>query len=210
LRDYISELIFFRAGDIGNPPIPFQIPKKNIHIEWPDNVEDLVFPSLAFLPSKGMYDAIGLTSYIEEETRDVFAPGTVLQWQSEYTETFQIEAWASKKAERRALIACLESDLVPTEQMYGVRFTMPDYYNEQVCFTLMSRTNIDDADSAKNRRRARLDVEMRYTVVRLVNYSEFQPQTYVELRPQISTLVEPTLTTFEVHAYPDVEVSLAK
>jgi hypothetical protein len=172
LKRYISELIFFRAGPVGGQPEPFQIPPENIHIEWPDNEEDMVFPSIVFLSASPIeYAMIGFSGYIEEKTKDVYQPGTVLQWQYEHTETVAIEIWASKRAERRAILAGLESALTPTEAMYGLRFRVPNYFNQLVCFAAMTREMFEDPDAARNRRRARVNVEMRFNAVALVNYT---------------------------------------
>lgn len=176
LRKYISLLTFYRAGGIDpatgvrGEPIPFKIPDRNIHIEWPDQEKDLEFPSVVFMAEEpAVYAAIGLNSYIEEDSKDVYGKGMVVQWQSEYTENFQIEIWASKKAERRAILAGLEIALSPTEQMYGIRFKMKDYFGQAVCFTLGTRQIFDEPDAARDRRRARLGLEMRFNTVALVN-----------------------------------------
>jgi hypothetical protein len=182
LRDYVCALTFFRSGGQGKPAIPFSIDPGNFYIEWPDSSEDMTFPSIAIVHSRADYDVIGLTSYIEEDTRDVFAPGTVLQWQSEYTETINLELWVAKQSERRGLLGALETAFTPTEQMSGLRFAMPEYYGELVCFTLNRREVMDEPDSARNRRRAQLEMEMRFNIVALVNY--------VPLTPTIQTKVD--------------------
>lgn len=176
LREYICALRFFRPGAPGTPDIPFVIEPQNFHIEWPDDPKAMVFPSIAVINSRGNYDVIGLVSYIEEDTRDVFAPGTVVQWQSEYVETINLEIWANTRPERRALISGIETAISPTEQMSGVRFSMPGYFNELVCFTLNRREVIDNPSSAERRRSAQLEIEMRFNIVALVNYVEFAPQ----------------------------------
>jgi hypothetical protein len=182
LRKYISFLQFFRAGDKGQPPIPFQIPIDDIHIEWPDNEVDMRFPSIVFLSQgRANYDAIGLGTNLLEQTADRFGAGTVLQVQSEYTENFAIEIWASKKPERRAILAGLEVALTPTEQMYGIRFTVPEYYDQVCRFTLMDREIFDEPDGALNRRRARLYLEMTINMVALVNYRRIEPMMKTEV-----------------------------
>lgn len=179
LKRYLSEITFRRSGgrdDRGTalPPVDFKVASKDIQIGWPDDEKKLEFPSLVFLHGSGDYEPIGLTAYIEEKTLDVYGPGTVVQWMSEYTETFQIEIWANKRAELRALIAGIETSLSPTELMYGLRFVMPDYYGQLVRFTPMKRQEFDEADSGKGRRRARIDVEMAFNLVALVNYKAAQ------------------------------------
>lgn len=176
LFDYISELTFYRSGDTGGDPIPFQIGRDTMQIEAPGAVGVAPMPSIGILPGDGVYAAIGLTAYWEESTRDQFSRGTVLQWQSEYTETFQLEVLCSTKAERRAIISGLEAALVPTEQWYALRFVMKDYFNQLAAFALQSRS-LDDTDAVRGRRRVKFKIELRHNVVALVNYNEFFPQT---------------------------------
>lgn len=178
LKRYIAALVFYLPGGrndagVALPARPIRIPPEDIHIEWPDNEASMRFPSIVFLSTApAEYDAIGLTAYLEEKTRDVHGLGTVLQWQSEYVENLAVEIWASKKAERRSILAGLETALTPTEQMYGLRFKVPDYYGELVCFTVQSRELFDETDAVRNRRRARLVVQVRFNIVALVNYAE--------------------------------------
>ena len=175
LRDYVCALNFYRYMGAGRMPAKFNVTPDNFYIEWPDSTEDMVTPSIAIVHDRADYDVIGLVSYIEENTHDVYAPGTVLQWQAEYVETINLEIWASKQAERRAILAGLEISFSPTEQMSGVRFIMPEYFNELVCFTLMRREIMDEPDSARNRRKAQIELQMRFNIVTLVNVNPLQP-----------------------------------
>ena len=198
LKQYISFLQFFRPGDIGKPPIPFSIPLEDIHIEWPDNEVNLRFPSIVFLSQgKANYDAIGLGTNLIEATADQFAPGTALQVQSEYTENFVIEIWAAKKPERRAILAGLEVALTPTEQMYGIRFTVPEYYDQVCRFTLNDREIFDEPDGALNRRRARLYLEMTINMVALVNYRRIEPLMKTDVDVDEDTGVPVDIDTLE-------------
>jgi hypothetical protein len=196
LAEYVAAQEFYRVMAPGEPPQVFQIAEEHIHVEWPDADEDLVTPSLAFIQTDdGVYEAIGLTAYIQEETADRYGRGTVVQWQSEYTETFQVEVRASKKAERRGIIAALETAFTPTEQMSGIRFRMPDYYDQLVCFTLESRRVSEGGDDARDRRSATLRVQMRYTVVALVHYVPMAPTAKVDTDFDADTGLPVTLGT---------------
>jgi len=174
LQRYVTSLIFYAPG-ANRIPVAFQILPENFHLEAPDYTQDLLMPAVVIRPSRADYDSIGLTSYVEETTRDVYSPGTVLQWQAEYIETLNLEVWANKVPERRAIVAGLETAISPTEQMSGLRFKMPDYYNELVCFTLNRRENFDEEMSARGRRRVQVEIEMRFNIVALVNYVPMQP-----------------------------------
>lgn len=194
LARYLSEITFFRPGGkdertgVEKPPAAYQVPYQDIHIEQPDYPEKLSFPSFVMIAvTKADYDAIGLTSYVLEDSRDVFGMGTVLQQQSEYQETFALEIWANKKAERRSLLAGLETVLTPTEQLAGIRFRLRDYYNQTVCFAIVSREIFDEPDATRGRRRARLMIEMRVNLVALVNYVGFQPELLTQLDADAQT-----------------------
>lgn len=184
LKLYLSEIVFYRAGDTNGPPIAFKIDPANIEIEPADGVKDAARPCLTFIPGPGSSEALGLGAYTEESSRDVYGAGTVVQWQAEYIETFQIEVVAPQRAHRRAIVAGIQRWLSPTENMYGLRLRMPTYYDQLVCFVVQRRTlSTDYVEENKKRRRALIEVEMRLTEVALVNYSSTQPTTRVDVKP---------------------------
>lgn len=181
LARYISELTFRLPGNKGSPQTTkYQIPYERIYVEQPDNVVKLVPPCIVFVPGAGTYNPVGLSTFIEEESFGKFGKGTALQVQSEYVETFTIECWADTKPLRRSMVAGLESALVPTETMYGVRFRMPDYFDQPVCFSLDGSMRPDDPDNVRNRRWGHLTVEMRFDMVRLVNVDLLKPEVVSE------------------------------
>lgn len=198
LKKFFSELTFFREGDWDytankrKAPIPFQIGLDDIHIEWPDNESQLAMPSIVFLSGgTAGYESIGFVSYIEEATLNMYAPGTVVCWMGEYVESLAVEIWASKKADRRAILSGLEAALSPTEQMYGLRFRVPEYFNQLVSFAIDSREIFDEGDAVLNRRRARLILDFRFTVCSLVNAGDLllEAAVMVDNDPQTNLLV---------------------
>ncbi len=183
LRRYISDLSFYRSGgvdanEVKQPPIPFEIPRERIHIEWPDYEDHYLDPPAIVFEqeSDGDYESLGLNGYVEEKSRDVYRPGTVVQWQSDYVETISITIKAGSKAQRRAIFSGLETALSPAQEYSGLRFRMRDYFGQLVLFTAMRRRNPDDADSARNRREGKIYVEMRFMIVQLVNVNSLQPR----------------------------------
>lgn len=178
LRTYVANLTFFRPGNTGARPIPVRIPEDHFHIEWPERIEDMIMPCIAVVESNGPYLSIGLgPSYIDPRSEDVYAPGTVVQWQAEYREKINLEIWTEEKSQRRAILAGLETAFSPAEQISGVRFLMPGFFGQLVTFDLNARRIIDDKDSAIRRRRAQVEMGMRLTTVRLVNKVTLRPVT---------------------------------
>jgi hypothetical protein len=158
--------------------IAFKIPPKNIHIEQPDNVVDGAFPSIVFLPGRGAYDYFGLgPAKIIDGSENQFAPGTALIIPGEYVETVTLEVWASKRVERRSIIAGIEADMLREQQSTATRLLLKVYFNQVASFSLDNREIIDDNDSARGRRRAHLYIEMRVPIAQLVPVKELS--TYI-------------------------------
>lgn len=187
LRQYIAALTFRRPGGVGMPPEAFKIGLGCVQIGWPDKEVDGVEPSVVILGGRAEYQPIGLTAYVQEETVDKYGKGTVVQWQSEYVETVVVEVWTEHKAEQRAILSGLEVAFTPTEQMSGLRFRMADYYDQTVCFSLGAREVVDEADNARGRRRARLELDMRFTVVALVNTVPLVPVVKADVDVDVDT-----------------------
>jgi len=180
LAQYIGAMTFYRPGSAkGAPSIPFKIPPEHFFIEMPDDKQSMPFPCIVVVHDTAKYNVIGLVSYIEEDSQDVYGPGTVVMWQDEYTENIQLEVHCNYKSERRAILAGIESSLSPTEQQSGIRFHMPDYYDQLVCFTLNNRRLIDEPNSMRHRRKATIGIEMRFNIVALVNYKTMRPTVRV-------------------------------
>ncbi len=173
LRSYVAAQQFYLPGIPGAPASQFHIGEGCIQIGWPDSEVEGALPSIVILGGRGTYvqdgGSIGMTSYLDEDTVDRYKRGTVVQWQGEYVETIFLEIWAATKPEQRSILSGLEIAFMSIEQMSGIRFRMPDYYDQPVVFMLQAREVFDEPDSARGRRRARLEIEMRFTVVALVN-----------------------------------------
>lgn len=189
LRRYLSELIFTRTGDKNTTKgIEFQISEKHIYIEWPDHEVDVKdLPVIALLSGgPAEYEMVGLGSTVDEASINKFAPNTLLQVQSNYIETVFIDVLSSTKQERRALLQGIVTALSPTEFMYGLRFRMPDYYNEVVTFAVQKSTVIEDEDSARGRRMVRIEVQMYFHIVVLQAADPLVPviQVLVDADPE--------------------------
>ena len=175
LGRYLGGLTFWRAGDVGGPPIPFRIPSGSFFVEEPDDKQSMPFPCIVVLPGEVQYRPIGFVPYVEEGTLDQYGKGTVVRWQDEAVETIQLEVWANMKAERRAILGGIETAMSPIDGVAGVRFRMPEYWGQVCSFLLDRRRNVDDANSARKRRSALVSITMRHTVAHLVDAATMRP-----------------------------------
>lgn len=191
LRDYIAELVFYRTGDTSTAePNPFGVPKEQFLIEASDADHDLVFPSIVVPGGEEQFDVPGLNSYVDESTYNVFAPRTVLQVQYEHLEMLTLELWTTSRAERRSLLAGLIASLMPTEAMWGIRFRVPDYYDQVVTFSPDSASRLDEEFHVEaGRRIGKLRVEMRIPVVALVYAETLEPFVIVDVFDESVPLV---------------------
>ena len=178
LFDYLCEITFYRSAGRGKPPIPFQLNRAECYTEWPENMVDLTFPSIGVVPSEPELRPIGLAPVIDETTKDQFGIGTVVWRLWDYKEVLQLEVWASSPPERRALVEGLQQAFSPSENVSNLRLMLPTYFNQRASYTLTATTRVDDS-AVKNRRLARLRVELSYEIVRHARYAALVPAMFV-------------------------------
>jgi hypothetical protein len=179
-REFFSLLTFSRKGTTENDPISFKIPIDRIFTEQPDNIPDLNFPALGMIPSRGIHNTYGLgpPDFIEDSF-DTYGQGTALLLQGEYTERFQVEAWATHPAERQALLAGVQGALRVSQRSQALTLTLPDYFDRVATFRLDESQNVDDPDLVRNRRRGLLEVELTVPEVLLVDTVTLRPAVRV-------------------------------
>lgn len=183
-RKFLSLLDFRREGAINGEPITFNIPERDIHIEQPDNVSELVFPSIVFIPARGTLDGYGIgPGILIDDSLDLFGKGTALVYLGEYTETFTLEVWGSKPGERRGMLAAIETAMLLNPMVWMLRLKLPDYFDNVASFWPVQREVVDDADTAKNRRRGQVFVMMSVPWIAQVNAKTLQPLVRVDFDP---------------------------
>lgn len=173
---FISLLVFRRTMAPGQKARGFRIPRQRVHVYQPDDVEDVAFPAVAFIPGRGYHEEFGLGPAMPiEETADVYAPGTVLVRQSDYVETFTVEVLSAKHAIRRSVIAGLKQVLRSSEERLSTDLVLPDYYDQVAQFSMAESEYIEGPETVKNRRIGHLYVELRVPEVFLTNYVPLVP-----------------------------------
>lgn len=182
LSEYLSALTFYKAGAVGGPPVAFKFKPEQILIEWPDNPESMVMPSLAFQSVRASLEPIGLAPSYDESSAGKFGAGTILRdLGCEYIEQVMLEGWVTDRADRRAIARGLPFALSPLENMYGLRLIVPDYYDAVVRFSPKDIETVDDEMSAKGRRRVRMGIEMVLPMIHLVNIATMTTKVDVEV-----------------------------
>lgn len=179
---FISLLQFQREGAPGQPPIPFFLPLDNIHLAQPDDIADLHMPGIGIIPARGTNDAFNLgPPIIQEDTVDKFGPGTAVVRSSTYEETFILEVWAEKIAERVCLIAGLKEAMRLGDTSYSIRLTLPDYFGLVAQFALADSQYIDGDEVSRNRRRGHIFINLQVCEVFLTNVTPFRADVHTTI-----------------------------
>ncbi len=197
LRTFLSLVTFRREIAPGEAEgRAFRVPLDQIHDEMPDDVVDLKFPSIGFLPQPGpgVHDAMGLGGpVVLEGTYGLYGPGTAVVRFGEYIEPFTIEVVAPKKATRRAVVAGLETVLRMVADDGTLTLGLPAYFDAVAAFELTGKLYIDDPYVAQNRRKVHLYVTLTVSDLWLAHgMARFQPsvltQVYTELQVEVEVL----------------------
>lgn len=182
LREYILALVFERTGEQEGQSESFRLSPDNVHTYQPDDVTELGFPALGFLPTRGVSEPYGLgPPVLQDETVDRYAPGTALLLLGDYTEELVLEVVATKQATRRAIVAGLKEALRVGEDTYALKLTLPAYFDQVAQFTLGDVEYLDDPGVVQNRRRAHVHVWLQVTEVALVNVRRLQSSVEVQV-----------------------------
>lgn len=152
LRAFLRCVVFRAWGDEA-PDREFSF--TSVESVWPEPSQPLAVPIAVVLdPSEGKQSAWSLTPSPLEETRDVFAPGTVLWKTAELVADLQLDVWCGNEPEREAVAARLPSLFSPGEDQFGVFVEgPPTYFSQPVRLTLMSMQRMDTEGSIYPRER---------------------------------------------------------
>lgn len=188
LMDYLATVEFTLDQGDESPSRSFRIKRANLLDEWPDDPKDLVFPTIVALPGEVVLTGRGFANDLDEQTRDLFGPGTCVLPLHEHQEKFVLEVWATTRFQRAAIVAGLEGAFDPAEEYSGLRLALPGYFGQVARFTLDSNQRQDDPDSARRRRNSRLTVRLEVDVVRLVRVVELKASARATVVPRSKPL----------------------
>ncbi len=172
LSRWFSSLVFRRTMAPNQQPEAFSVTPDRVFYEMPDSVEMLEFPAIGVLPGRGQYITRGIGGADPGEARE---DGYSLSIPYDYQEMLTIEVIGSKIAERRAMMAGIESVMGAFEGTTDLRLVMPEYYGLAATYSLMERENLEEPDSPRGRRRGHLFIQMLVPVVTQARLVEFFP-----------------------------------
>lgn len=176
---YLTNVKYFKDGANPGEFIEFCIPEKNVEIDFADYETDFALPGLVVLAGEGKYNPNNLGPIFVEGSQNQYAPRTALHVHDEYEETFTLEFWAAFKTEIRGFRSAIEKMFQPSQSITGIRFYLQNYYDAPVLFTLVSSQIQEETDAANKRRRVTFQVNMRFNVLSLEPYRDFEPETVV-------------------------------
>ncbi len=181
--DFLSLLPFMRT--MRGAPQPFLVPRKQIHINQPDSVVGasggVKLPTIAFLTSSADETDSGWLgpADIIDGTEDLYAPDTALFYLGWHTENLVLEVVAAKPATRRSIVEGIKQVLRSADGSSSLSLSLPDYFDQDATFTLVSSEYVEDQDAVRNRRRGHLTILLSMPEVMLANALTLHPYVTV-------------------------------
>ena len=152
-----------------------QIKLQRVFFDHPRQEDEIdPMPSAALMQAgEARYEHQALDTQIEEETADVFAPGTVLRKVASVELMLDIAVWSAHKEERRGIRAAMERQLLVerTDERSGRRVAIPEYFDRVVRCDFLNVTYPDSRESSQANQwilnaRVACDVDVVFLVAR--------------------------------------------
>jgi hypothetical protein len=181
LAAYLGGVIFVIAGGKAEDK-EFRL--SEVLPNWPEADVELKYPSASIDDGPAPYEAHDFVPTMQEDTYNVFCPGTVIWKTGELVVEFQVDFWTNTEATRQAIAAGLPRIFNPTETRSGVLLAgHPDYFHRAVRCTLLDVDRNDGEDSTYDReRRLRTVVKAEIDVVHLRQVSQLAPDVILDVQ----------------------------
>lgn len=181
-KKYLCEQVISVSGDQGQKPMRITLDPANFFLEPPPSLPDGLKPiAVGIEPGEPEYKDVGMGETMLAETHNVYRPNTVVKRVADYHETFKMIFVCANAPQRRAVKKMIEHTCIPTEAIMGIRFKMPDYYDQTATF-VFENAMLDDSLIMPN---GRYDLDVSFLLymdfVRLVYVNRFEPTIQVEM-----------------------------
>jgi len=168
LAEYLSQ----QSIDIGG-----RLLRLTTFSTWAEPEQNVSYPALGVGAGAGNYDrgfTPKLVGTIANEAR-IFG-------YSEFTQSLNLELWATDPKERAYLVAMVEEALNPVDWMYGCRLVLPFYHSTTATYELVSSQYQDSSDDAmKKYRKATFEVSANIQTLRLLTLPKAQPRARLDV-----------------------------
>lgn len=137
---------------------------------WAEPENQVSYPAAAIGADVGTYDRSLTPSLVKK-----LDGKTNLVSVTEFSQSLQIDLWATDPKERAYLVTMIEEALNPVEWMYGFRLILPFYHNTTAVYELRTSQYQDSSEDAMAKyRRASFTVQGTITAYRLLNFPDAQ------------------------------------
>jgi len=179
LFDYLAEVEWRYGALDGRDLNAFTIKRTSMFPEQPRKEATINLPAIGVIPSKHIQDEpwLGPPPTIEESYH-VYGKDTVLVTCGEYMESLVLDVWTEYPAQRRSIIAGMESSVFHTERG-PLYLTLPNYFDRVAVFTFEGTTR-QEGDAPKMQRQFFAHLELRVEAVYLARMRPFAPHAMVE------------------------------
>lgn len=166
---------------------------QRVIFEWPrseDPIEPMPSALIQQTEEETIYAPEGMETQLLEDTFERYGERTVLRKLGIATVPLLITIWCAHKEERRAVRSTLVRAMMaePSDQRYGRRIVVPEYYDRVVIFDLLGTAVDDDSDDAQqNHWVLAVRLSARVEIVQLVQPPPLMQPPTVNLRVGVDT-----------------------
>ena len=144
---------------------------------WAEPEANVTYPAAAIGPIEaGAYER----SFVPSLVQTINGERRLIAF-SEFSQTLQIDVWATDPRERSYLSAMVEEALNPVDWMYGMRLILPFYHSATAVYEMLSSQYVDSSDDAMAKyRRTQFAVKATTTAYRLLDFPSAEPRLQLD------------------------------
>lgn len=166
LRDYLCTFEFNAPGKE-----PFKLNEDHFYIDGIESEDSFVMPCISVIP--GIENRTIIGPYMIESTKDVFKKDYALVKVAETSEDIGFEIFAPTRQIRNGIVSALNQIFSPSQNSYGLKLVLPNYYYQPCRFSLLDINRLNDT-GISNRWRALVRFTMDLSIVHLYHATQLQ------------------------------------
>lgn len=148
---------------------------------WAEPEQQAIYPAAVVGAEQGSYER-GFTPFVLKKFDSTKVNKSTLMAFGEFTQTLNVDVWATDPRERAYVTAMVEEALNPVDWMYGFSLVLPFYHGVTATYELTSsRFEDSQDDSMKRWRRVVFNVTGHISALRLLAFPESQPVSRLDV-----------------------------